>query len=148
MANAPENQPGSLEQLAHVAKHAQLELKRAEANRKDVEALVLANSASTSMAEAYGNTANLLAGTDPVAAEAAATKRAQIVKNLLEDGSPLYRNQEEVGGEGSGVETRGRAAASAASDVATKFVSDLLDDLAKSQASNPDNAEQDKVRML
>ena len=29
IANAPENQPGSLEQLAHVAKHAQLELKRA-----------------------------------------------------------------------------------------------------------------------
>ena len=88
----PENVPGSIEQLAHVARHAQIELKRAEANRKDVEALVLANSASTSMAEAYGNTANLLSGDDPLAAEKAATKRAEIISNLLNDGSPLYRD--------------------------------------------------------
>jgi hypothetical protein len=144
----PENQPGTLEQLAKVARHAQTELKRAEANRKDVEALVLANSASTSMAEAYGNTANLLSGEDPVSAEQAATKRAAIVQGLLDDGSPLYRDGNQENKQNVDQETRGRDAASAAVNVGSKFASDLLNQLLTSQPTNPDTKEQDKVRLL
>ena len=139
------NQVGSLEQLEHVAKHAQLELKRAEANRKDVEALVLANSASTSMAEAYGNTANLLSGKDPVGAEEAAEKRATIVKNLLDSGSPLYRDSGATDVGQRDQDVRGRSAASAAASVATQFAQELLNALMASQPNNPDTANQDQA---
>jgi len=141
----PENVPGSIEQLAHVARHAQIELKRAEANRKDVEALVLANSASTSMAEAYGNTANLLSGDDPLATEKAATKRAEIISNLLNDGSPLYRDGNQADQSISNKETRGRDAASVASNIGSQFAASLLDQLLASQPKNPETIEQDKA---
>jgi len=140
------NQVGSLEQLEHVAKHAQLELKRAEANRKDVEALVLANAASTSMAEAYGNTANLLSGKDPIGAESAASKRSKIIKDLLDSGSPLYRDSDTiVDSKKQEEETRGRSAASAAAGVGTQFAQDLLNALMESQPKNPENEAQDQV---
>ena len=144
----PSNQAGSLEQLEHVAKHAQLELKRAEANRKDVEALVLANSASTSMAEAYGNTAALLSGKDALGSEKASEKRTQIIKNLLESGSPLYRDGSSssstlVDAVKENQQIQGRSAAAAAANVAVRFAEALLNDLMKSQPKNPDNEEQD-----
>ena len=141
---APE--PGSISQLASVAKHAQLELRRAEANRKDVEALVLANSGATSMAEAYGKTAALISSTDPAQAEAAAEKRNKIIQDLLASGSPLYRSQRTVVDENAEKqETNDRAAASAGARIATRFASILLDNLASSQPPNPDRIEEDKV---
>eukprot|EP00946_MAST-07B_sp_MAST-7B-sp1_P004595 g4595.t1 len=140
---APE--PGSVSQLAGVAKHAQLELKRAEANRKDVEALVLANSGATSMAEAYGKTSALISSTDPAKAEAAAQKRDKIIQELLASGSPLYRSQAaEIDEVAEMKETRGRAAASAGARVATAFANTLLDNLAKSQPQDPDKAAEDQ----
>ena len=141
---APE--PGSVSQLASVAKHAQLELKRAEANRKDVEALVLANSGATSMAEAYGKTSALISSTDPLKAEAAAEKRNQIIQDLLASGSPLYRSQAaEVDNAAETKATYGRAAASAGSNIAANFAKALLDNLAKGQAQDPNRAVQDQV---
>lgn len=138
-------EPGSVSQLASVAKHAQLELKRAEANRKDVEALVLANSGATSMAEAYGKTASLISSTDPLKAEAAAEKRDKIIQDLLASGSPLYRSQAATVDEAAETkETNGRAAASAGSKIAANFAATLLDNLAKGQAQDPDRAAQDQ----